>query len=225
MSVALHKNPEFSRLSIDCLAKLYGMGTPCDYPKGALIVQQGAAADGAYIMQSGVAKVSLSNGDGKAAILNVLRAGDMFGEIAILDGGPRMASVVAMDAVQLLKVSKEDFLSLLAQHPEFALCLAQYVCRRVRHADRKIGEMAVPDLQERVSRQLHELAIVDKAGKLIVPDAVTHQDIAEMVGTSREKVSQALRALLQAGKLSMRDTTLVLRATSTARAPRLSACA
>jgi CRP-like cAMP-binding protein len=72
---------------------------------------------------------------------------------------------------------------------------------------------------------LHELAIVDKAGKLIVPDAVTHQDIAEMVGTSREKVSQALRALLQAGKLTMRDTTLVLRAASTARAPRLSACA
>jgi CRP-like cAMP-binding protein len=210
MLVTLHKKPEFSRLSIDCVAKLYGAAVPCSYAKHDFILRQGDEADGLYIMLSGAAKVSLENDGGQVAILNLVRPGDMFGEIALLDGGRRMASVVALDTVQLLKVAKTDFFALASEHPELIQSIARYVCGHVRHADRKIGELTLLGLQERVIRQLRDLASKDGAGRLVVSDAISQRDIADMVGASRERVSKALHALYRSGKVSAEGKILVI---------------
>lgn len=210
MSITLHKNPEFSRLSVNCVAKLYGMAKPFTYQNRDIIVRQGAEADGLYIMQSGVAKVTVEREDGKATIINLVRPGDMFGEIALLDGGRRMANVVALDTVRVLQLSKSDYLSLLSEHPELAQSLAQYVCRRIRHADMKIGALTPGDWHERVSRQLRELAVADEAGRLVIPSALTQQDIADLIGATRERLSRVLRALCQSGEIVMHGKTMVV---------------
>lgn len=224
MSIALHRNPEFSRLSVECMAKFYGMAKPCIYRKHELIVRQNTEADGLYLVQTGIAKVSIESDEGRSAILNLLRPGDLFGEIALIDGGKRLANVVALEAVQLLRLARDDYMSLTRDHPELSNSLARYICRRIRLADQKIGELSLLGLQERLCRQLRELAIVDESGRLVVPAAVSQQDIADMIGASRERVNSALRALSQSGEVDMQGREIVLRETSEQPSKRLSAC-
>jgi CRP/FNR family transcriptional regulator, cyclic AMP receptor protein len=170
------------------------------FAKHAIILHEGDKTDALYVIASGKVKVVLSTGGGKEVILAILGKSEFFGEMALLDQQPRSADVVAMEPTQLYAISKGDFVNCLAHNPQMAFKIIQGLIQRLRSADRKIQSLALMDVYGRVARTLLELAKPED-GKLIVGEKLSQQDLADMIGASREMVSRILKDLALSGHI------------------------
>jgi CRP/FNR family cyclic AMP-dependent transcriptional regulator len=154
----------------------------------------------------------MSDEDGKEVILSILGPGEFFGEMGLIDDAPRSASVVAIEACELLAINRRDFKKCLAENFEMAMAVMRGLVRRLREADRKIGSLALLDVYGRVARLLLDMAeTVD--GQKMVTKRLPKQDIAKMIGASREMVSRVMKDLQMGGYIEMRGSTIVLRDT------------
>jgi CRP/FNR family transcriptional regulator, cyclic AMP receptor protein len=171
------------------------------YAKNSVIINEGDTSDTIYIIISGRVKVYLRNADGREVTLNVHGPGEYFGEMAI-DGGPRTASVVTLEACKFLTITKSDFKNLLSSNPDFALRLINRLTHRLRAMNVNIRNLALLDVYGRVARLLLELA-TDQEGKLVIAQKLTQQDIAERVGASREMISRIFKDLVTGGYVSV----------------------
>jgi CRP/FNR family cyclic AMP-dependent transcriptional regulator len=174
----------------------------------------GDATDSLYIVLSGRLKVMMSDAEGKEVILSILGPGEFFGEMGLIDDAPRSASVVTLEPCELLYLSKRDFKKCLAENFEMAMAVMRGLVRRLREADRKIGSLALLDVYGRVARLLLDMA-EDVNGEKIVTKRLPKQDIAKMIGASREMVSRVMKDLQVGGYIEMRGSNIVLRDTIT----------
>ena len=181
---------------------------------GSVIVSQEEAGDALFVIASGKVKVVLYGETGREIILSILKAGDFFGEMALLDRQPRSANVVAIEDSQLLGLDREAFQTHLTAHPTTALAILAQMSRRLRHADEVIGNLALLDVYARVARIIRDLA--QKQGEpvdggLLIKERPTQQEIAGLIGTSRETVSRALNDFTRRGLLEMQGKQILVR--------------
>jgi CRP/FNR family transcriptional regulator/CRP/FNR family cyclic AMP-dependent transcriptional regulator len=151
-----------------------------------------------FIILSGIVHVAVVTSEGKNAILATLKRGDFFGEMALLDGEPRSASVIAAQECELFLLYRKVFLDILQRYPKIAVHLLTEMSKRLRRANRHINTLSMMSVYGRVADVLLQLA-KDQGQRLnnmiIIPNRPTHQAIADMTGTSRETVSRILSQL------------------------------
>ncbi|MDH4173263.1 MAG: cyclic nucleotide-binding domain-containing protein [Betaproteobacteria bacterium] len=178
--------------------------------RGSIIIAAGDPTDSLYIILSGRLKVMMSDAEGKEVILSLLGAGEFFGEMGLIDDNPRSASVVAIEPCELLAITRRDFRKCMTENAEMAMAVMRGLVRRLREADRKIGSLALLDVYGRVARLLLDMSeTVD--GQKMVTKRLPKQDIAKMIGASREMVSRVMKDLQTGGYIEMRGSTILLR--------------
>lgn len=186
----------------------------CEGREGSVLVTQDRPGDGLYVVYSGRVKVVMYGPQAREVTLAILRPGEVFGELAMLDGAPRSATVVAMTDAQLLALPREDFMRHLQRNPQTALNLLGELARRLRRADETIVGLALQDVEVRLVRTLarlaHEEGGVRSEDGLVLRRRPTQQELANMVGSSRETVSRTLAAMARQGLAVPRGRSLVL---------------
>jgi CRP/FNR family cyclic AMP-dependent transcriptional regulator len=197
----LRKVPLFSDLAEAELSRFAEVTREREYPKNSVILFEDDPGDALYIVSSGQVKVVLIGEDGREVILSVLGDGDFFGEMALIDDEPRSAHVIAMRDSQLLVLRRDDFQAQLVAQPKIGLKLLRVLVQRLRRADEKIGGLVLLDVNGRVARLLLDMA--DEGGGPKVTRRLTHHTIAQMIGSSRETVSRAMRELVDRGLIEV----------------------
>jgi len=204
----LKRVPLFNDLSEAELARFAEVTREREYPRNSVILFEDDPGDALYIVSSGQVKVVLIGEDGREVILSVLGDGDFFGEMSLIDDEPRSAHVIAMKDSHLLVLRRDDFQTQLQQHPSVALKLLRVMVQRLRRADEKIGSLVLLDVNGRVAQLLLDLA--EESGGPRLTRKLTHHTIAQMIGSSRETVSRAMRELVDRGliEVSRREITI-----------------
>jgi CRP/FNR family cyclic AMP-dependent transcriptional regulator len=206
----LRQVPFFAALPDAQLAQVAAIARSKKFPRGAVILSQGDASDSLYIIASGRIKVGISDGEGREVILSMLGPGQFFGEMALVDDHPRSADIETMEASEFVVVNKDDFKRFLAQNFDMALAFMRELVRRLREADKKIESLALLDVYDRVVRLLVDMADDTVDGRLIIRRRLTRQDIARMIGASREMVSRVMKDLVEMNHVSFRGPVIVL---------------
>ena len=207
----LRRVPLFSGLTEPQLENLAGGSARRSYPKGRTIVAEGEPSQSMYILLAGRAKVQRSDSEGKEVILAVLSSGEFFGEMSLIDDAPRSASVITLEPCEFMAVSKEAFKAMLVQSPEVTMAVMRGLVRRLREADKKIETLALLDVYGRVARVLLDFSEV-VGSERIVKNKLPRQEIAKMIGASREMVSRVMKGLEIDGYIvPMPEGKLVLR--------------
>ena len=197
----LKKVPLFSDLSEAEVARFAEVTREREYPKNSVILFEDDPGDALYIVSVGQVKVVLIGEDGREVILSVLGDGDFFGEMALIDDEPRSAHVIAMKDSQLLVLRRDDFQAQLVAQPKIGLKLLRVLVQRLRQADEKIGGLVLLDVNGRVARLLLDMA--EEGGGPKITRRLTHHTIAQMIGSSRETVSRAMRELVERGLIEV----------------------
>jgi CRP/FNR family cyclic AMP-dependent transcriptional regulator len=182
------------------LDALVAAGTMRSYPKHTLLIQEGDRSDQLYVVLSGRLKVFLSDSEGKEIVIDTLGPRQCFGEMA-LEGEPRSASVMTIEACKLAMIERDQFKHFLAESPEAAYALIVTLIRRARNLTRAVGSLALLDVYGRVARLLLDNA-AEENGRLVVGERLTQQEIARRVGASREMVSRIVTDLREGGSVS-----------------------
>jgi CRP/FNR family transcriptional regulator, cyclic AMP receptor protein len=181
-----------------------------NFPKGRTIVSEGEPS--LYILLSGRAKVQRSDSEGKEVILAVLGSGEFFGEMSLIDDAPRSASVITLESCDFMALNKDGFKSMLLQSPEICMQIMRSLVKRLREADKKIETLALMDVYGRVARVLLDFS-ENVGGEMVVKSKLPRQEIAKMIGASREMVSRVMKGLeidgyivpMPEGKLVLRE--------------------
>jgi CRP/FNR family transcriptional regulator/CRP/FNR family cyclic AMP-dependent transcriptional regulator len=193
--------PLFSNVSDDDLEQVASHLIERRFPRNTTIVEEGLAGDYMYVIREGRVKVTKLSEDGREKILEFLDAGSFFGEMALLDRAPRIASVKTLKPVKLLALSRTDFLKLLRKSPDLALSVIQELCKRLRTVDDQASALSFQRVKDRTKGLLQRLARdPHEDGGRITP-GLTHQQMADMIGTSRETVTRVVKELKQEGWL------------------------
>ena len=213
VSMLLLRNvPLFSSLPEHQLALLTGVVSRKSFPRGTSIIAAGDITESLYVVISGRLKVMMSDDEGREVILAILGPNEFFGEMGLIDDHPRSASVVALEVCEVLSLAKRDFKKCLAENFEMAMTVMRGLVKRLREADQKIGSLALMDVYGRVARLLLEMAeTVD--GQKIVTRKLAKQDIAKMIGASREMVSRVMKDLQSGGYIEVRPGSIFLHET------------
>lgn len=197
----LENVPLFSGLAAEALAEIELHGSLKSFKKNAIIINQDDESYSLYVILSGRVKVFVSGEDGREVVLNHQAAGDYFGDLALIDKQPRVASVMTTEASKLMIISRDDFLTCLSRNPEIAINLIKPMTRRMRMLAQNVSSLALMDVYGRVARILLQQA-EENDGELVT-GRITQQEIADMVGASRAMVSRILKDLKAGGYISI----------------------
>jgi CRP-like cAMP-binding protein len=205
--------PLFSELDDDTLAKLAKSGSSKNYEKDSIILSESDAGNALFILVSGKVKISRISHDenNKEVILSILNPSDFFGEMALLDGLARSATVTAMAKSEVFIIQRNDFLELLKTHPEVSISLLRELAQRLRAAGMKIKALSLKDAEGKVATVLLQLA--DEVGKIrkgiVEIEKLPYQhELANMAGTSRETISRTLHSFAKKGLVELEGSFL-----------------
>ncbi len=179
------------------------------YPARANIIKEGDKGDSLFVILSGKVKVYVSDRDGREMVLDFHGAGDYIGEMA-LDGKPRSASVAAVEPTMCSIVTREALRSAIAANPDVAMSLIATLIERARIATDNVKNLALMDVYGRVARLLLSIAKEQPDGRLIVPERMTQQDIADRVGSSRDMISRIFKDLTAGGYITVADRQITI---------------
>lgn len=208
-TTALKTFPLFAGLTDDVLASVARIAMMRRFPRGQSVVRAGDRSDYVYFVLTGSLKVVVSDEDGREVILSILGQGEIFGEMSMFGEQPRSASVVAVVAADLVMISKQDFRQLMQESFDVTWRIMCNLAERLRNADRKIESLALMDVYGRVAGLLIEMA-EDVDGASVVVRKISKQDIAKMIGASREMVSRVMKDLGQQGLIKETAKGIVL---------------
>lgn len=192
--VVLRNVPLFSGLDESELQRLSQVAVRRRAGRNEQVVRAGEDAESLIVLLTGRAKVTNFDEEGREIILAWLGPGEFFGEMGLIDGSPRSASVVAVEPCELLTIGKTEFQRCMQENFQVAQKLMQILVRRLREADRNIESLALLDVYGRVARLLLDLS-EEEGGKRLVRQKISKQDMARMIGASREMVSKVMRDL------------------------------
>ena len=211
-TTVLKSVPLFASFPEDQLRTLVTVVTRRSAPRNSVIMAAGDPIDSLYIVIAGRLKVMMGDAEGKEVILSLIGPGEFFGEMGLIDDSPRSASVICIEPCELLSIAKRDFRKCLAENVEMAMTVMRGLVRRLREADRKIGSLALMDVYGRVARLLLDMS-EEVNGQKMITKRLPKQDIAKMIGASREMVSRVMKDLQLGGYIEVRGSTIVLRDT------------
>jgi len=200
----------FSGLDESAIAEIRQHAVIRRFPKNTIVVTEGDDTDSLYLIESGRVKFFLSDEEGQEVILNFQEAGTYFGELSLLDGAPRSVSVMTMEPTTLAVVSRDNFLQCLRQHPDISLNILIHMAARLRELSDEVRALALADTYGRIKRLFEHQARTQRDGKVAVRK-MTHQQISQMVGASREMVSRIMKDLVTGGYIEPDQTRYVLR--------------
>jgi CRP/FNR family cyclic AMP-dependent transcriptional regulator len=191
---ALQRVPLFSVLQTEQLDVVGRVVVRDTFSKNRTIFVAGQPSDSLYVILKGRVKIQMSDAEGKEVILAVLGPGEFFGEMSLIDDQPRSATVVSIESCEFLMVRKDDFRRCLTENLEMASLIMRGLVKRLREADRKIESLALLDVYGRVARVLLEFSEMEN-GRRVLRDKLQRQDVAKMIGASREMVSRVMKGL------------------------------
>ncbi len=205
--------PLFSGLEDDDLQSLISATTRRKFPKDGVVFFEHDLGDALFMIVSGRVKVTILSDDGREIILAVLSDGDFFGEMSLLDNEPRSATAIAMHDTEMVVLHQRDFLSIVEKRPRVAINLLAVLSSRLRKANQQIGNLALHDVYGRVARILLEMA--SETGKRGEDGRVafrrpTHQEIANMIGATRETVSRMISDLHRQGFIEISGKDVII---------------
>jgi CRP/FNR family cyclic AMP-dependent transcriptional regulator len=190
------------------LDKIAAVATVRTFPKRAIIVTEGDDTDSLYVLVSGKARVFVADDKGREVQLNQLGAGEYFGEVT-LDGGPRSASVMALQPCRCAVVKRDELSRFMCEYPDFALHVTRKLAHRVRALTSGMRDLALMDVYGRVARLLLDLA-EDVDGRLVIEEKLTQKDIAQRVGASREMISRIFSDLSAGGYVRKENGSMII---------------
>ena len=171
--------------------------------RGTAIFAKGDAGTGLMGVLAGTVRVSVASAEGKDIILNMFHSGDVFGEIALLDGRPRTADAIAMTDCELVIIERRDFVPFLRDHPDVMLKFIEILCSRLRRTSEQVQEVTFLNLPTRLARALLELTAVSEAGPAHGRLAITQRELSQIIGRSRESTNKQLRAWEKRGWIAL----------------------
>ena len=197
----LARVPLLSGLEPAELERIAQVAIPRSFPKGARVFHEGDTSDACYVIRSGEVRVTREHPDGRAIALATLGPGELVGELAMIDGGVRSASVEALTDVDLLAVSATDMRGLLERNAQITAKLVVALTKRLRETNERISRQSFQTVPSRVAGVLSQLVSEDNAeqGRDGVTIRMNQADLAQLAGTSRESVSRFLAVLERAG--------------------------
>ncbi|MEW5770557.1 MAG: Crp/Fnr family transcriptional regulator [Pseudomonadota bacterium] len=206
----------FAALEDADILAILGLAHTERQPAKHVVFYEGDEGDRLLVLLEGRVKVSLSSPEGKEAILSILEPGQLIGEMSLLDGGQRSATVTTMDACRFLVIWRKDFMSFLEGHPRVALALLQALSLRLRATNDMVGNLSFLNLPARLARILLNLG--QQYGKhagdrIVIGLKLSQEELGNLVGVSRESVNRQVRLWVETGVLDYEHGTLVLKDT------------
>ena len=194
--------PLFSALDAEAAAALRASMTEKRVPRSGVIFSEGEPGDRMYVILDGKVKLGQTSPDGRESLLAVLGPGEVFGELSLFDPGPRTATATAVTDTVVVGLGHADLRPWLTGRPEVAEALLQALAQRLRRTNEALADLVFSDVPGRVAKQLLELA--DKFGQpgpdgVLVHHDLTQEELAQLVGASRETVNKALADFTQRG--------------------------
>jgi CRP/FNR family transcriptional regulator, cyclic AMP receptor protein len=192
----LSRIPAFRDLDARSLAELRSLARLRTFAPQEVIFRQGDSGDGLFVIATGFLKVTFSGPTGTSTTLSVMGPNEMFGELSLLDGGPRSATVTAVTRSELLAIDREPFLKLFRSRPGVAIALVELVARRLRRLSERSDDVTGLPVSARLAKQLLQLA--ESHAFRLAPSRVrlairlSQRELGELVGTSRESVNKHL---------------------------------
>jgi CRP/FNR family transcriptional regulator, cyclic AMP receptor protein len=202
--------PFLSSLSEQALLVFEEKATILKYPKLAVIISEGDVANAFFIILSGKVRAFSSDYDkSKEITLMILEPGSCFGEIDLITREPRLTSIVALEKTACAVISKDDFNNWVMNYPDVAITLLRMLSGKIRQLTDKFTQMALSSVYERIVKTLQEIAVVE--GNVgVIKNRPTQQDLAYMVGASREMVGKILHDLTIGGYVEIKNNTLII---------------
>jgi CRP/FNR family transcriptional regulator, cyclic AMP receptor protein len=205
----LRKIPFLSKIADGVLLTLAEKAKSAKFPKQATIVMEGDETSSLYIILSGKVRVFSSDDKSKEVTLLIQEPGSYFGEIALLSDEPRSASVVTLEPTVCAVISKSDFISWLMVNPDVAITLLGVLSEKIRQLTDKVRLMALSNVYERTVKALQAMSVVE--GNLnVIHNRPTQQELASMVGASREMINKIMHELTKGGYVTIEDKLMLI---------------
>lgn len=201
----IRRVPLFSMLTVSQAESVAESVVKSRFKRGESIVEQGKKSNSLFIILTGKARVVSTDSRGREVILATMQPGDHIGEMSLIDNEPHSATVRAEVQTDVLVLGRLEFARCLPENSSMAYAVMKGLVQRLRHADRKIESLALMDVYGRVARALLEFAVIDAGGNAVIRDKVSRQDLAKMVGASREMVSRVMKDLEERGFIETRS--------------------
>ena len=209
----LRNHPLFCELTPSILERISTYAKRRSVAKGATIFEKGDAGVGLIGVVSGSVKISVTSADGRDIVLNTIQPGELFGEIALLDGRERTANATAMSDCELIVIERREFIPFLRTEPDVALKLMEILCSRLRKTSEQVQDVTFLNLPTRLAKTLLRLTANAGPSKPMAKVAITQRDISQIVGRSRESINKLLRAWARRGWIRLeRGSVTVLNA-------------
>lgn len=210
----LRKIPLFAEFDDEQIAEVGKLVQTRRVPKHQIIVYEGDPGDSFYVLLKGSVAVSRMTGEGKETILSILKENDFFGEMALFDSSLRSASVKTLTDVEVGLITRADFLDLLGKNPSIGRSLVVALAERLREANQQIAASAYQDIRSRLAALLLKLS--EKFGERVpeglrITQRLTNQEMASMVGTTRETVNRTLNKFWDEQLIDMRTAHIIIR--------------
>src|SRR6476661_2325816 len=190
----LREHPIFCDLDPEALDQLCRYAKHTTLKRGATICSKGDPGNSLFAVVSGTVKISTSSADGRSAIFNLIVPGEIFGEVALLDGLARTADATANTNCEIFVIDRREFIPFVKSQPALAMKFIELLCMRLRWTSDQVEQVILQNLPGRLASALIRLTEKRKlapGGRTI---AVTQQEISEMVGMTRESINKQLRA-------------------------------
>ena len=203
----------FQGVEPNAVAALTKQLQPVDFPRGHTVFAEGEPGDRLYIIISGKVKIGRRSPDGRENLLTIMGPSDMFGELSIFDPGPRTSTATCVTDVRAYSMDRTALKEWISQRPEIAEQLLRVVARRLRRTNNLLADLIFTDVPGRVAKALLQLAQrfgSQEAGLLRVTHDLTQEEIAQLVGASRETVNKALADFAQRGWIKLEARAVVL---------------
>lgn len=172
------------------------------YLKNRVVVSEGDESDCLYVIESGKVKAIINDEEGKEITLNMHGPGEYFGELSLIDGEPRSATIMTKERTKFVVIMRDNFKKMLLSNSEMSFNFLKGLTKLLRQTTHKVENFAFLDVYGRIRKVLHDLA-KPQGDKFIIEEKLTHQEIANFISSSREMVSKILKELSDGGYISI----------------------
>jgi len=209
----VRRSPLFAALDDEAAKALMESMTPSRLERGDVLFREGDRGERLYVIGEGKIKLGLTSNDGRENLLAILGPGEMFGELSLFDPGPRTATATAVAETQLIALVHEDLTAFLSGRPIVAATMLAALARRLRRTNENLSDLVFTDVPGRVAKALLDLSSrfgrASEDGILVAHD-LTQEELAQLVGASRETVNKALADFATRGWIKLEARAVVL---------------